>query len=270
MSPFVSVVVALLVLLLLYAVFQNRIGIWWVCRRSDRALAASSAEDAVINAYAKLKSLSAEVEYLNNQWRDHVKRTCGEGRGDNPLDPAVELFITHEEMAKHLQEIHAAESLVREQAQKEYAGGDNSFGNFVRLGKKLGMPPEKILWVYVTKHLDGILSYINGHRSQRESVRGRIKDARTYLDLLDAMVVVREKLERMIELKDKARFLVPGYSDPELVKPFKQLPQACARGTPMCPGLGAWVHGRDSFFGVKHNTECDYRNAPKDAAKEQP
>ena len=197
--------------LLVLALLRNRIEIWWVCRRADRALEKTKEQED----YEKLTGLYAEVEYLTKQWRDHVKTTCGEDRGDRPLDPNVELFISHDDMAKHLQEIHAAESLVREQAQKEYAGGENSFGNFVRLGKKLGMPPEKILWVYVTKHLDGILAYINGHRSQRESVRGRIKDARTYLDLLDAMVVVREKVERLALLMNKptARWKVLNDND---------------------------------------------------------
>jgi hypothetical protein len=47
---------------------------------------------------------------------------------------------------------------------------------------------EQVLWVYTTKHLDGIQAYVNGHRSQREGVEGRINDAITYLILLRGMV----------------------------------------------------------------------------------
>ncbi|HEX6940221.1 MAG TPA: hypothetical protein VF158_12475 [Longimicrobiales bacterium] len=42
--------------------------------------------------------------------------------------------------------------------------------------------------VYLEKHLDGIHAYVQGHRSQRESVRGRINDAIVYLCLLRGMV----------------------------------------------------------------------------------
>ena len=72
--------------------------------------------------------------------------------------------------------------------QKEYARSPNIFANFTRLGKSLEMPPEKILMVYATKHMDGIMSWINGHKSQREDVRGRINDLRVYLAILYLMV----------------------------------------------------------------------------------
>ena len=42
--------------------------------------------------------------------------------------------------------------------------------------------------VYLLKHIDGISSYVNGHKSQREDVRGRITDAIVYLCLLWGMV----------------------------------------------------------------------------------
>jgi hypothetical protein len=82
---------------------------------------------------------------------------------------------------------------LRDAGQKEYAHAeDNAFGNFERLAADLRMAREKILWVYLRKHLDGILAWINGHRSQRESVHGRIQDAIVYLVLLDCMALERE------------------------------------------------------------------------------
>tara|TARA_Y100000310_G_C20509786_1_gene728235 strand:+ start:671 stop:823 length:153 start_codon:yes stop_codon:yes gene_type:complete len=42
--------------------------------------------------------------------------------------------------------------------------------------------------VYLLKHVDGITAYIEGHKSQREDVRGRIKDAIVYLMLLWGMI----------------------------------------------------------------------------------
>ena len=38
------------------------------------------------------------------------------------------------------------------------------------------------------KHIDGIIAYINGHESQRESITGRINDAIVYLCILRGMV----------------------------------------------------------------------------------
>lgn len=72
--------------------------------------------------------------------------------------------------------------------QKEYVLNEDAFDNFNRLANKLGLDRKQVLMVYMEKHLDGIVSYIKGHRSQRESVHGRIKDAMVYLALLDAMI----------------------------------------------------------------------------------
>jgi len=78
---------------------------------------------------------------------------------------------------------------LRKAGQAEYAHEkDDAHANFRRLGELLDMPQEKILWVYLQKHLDGINAHINGYTSQREDVRGRIADAMTYLALLWGMV----------------------------------------------------------------------------------
>ena len=73
--------------------------------------------------------------------------------------------------------------------QKEYADDeDNVFANFERIAYQMNVKKEFVLWVYLMKHIDGIASYINGHISQREDVRGRITDAIVYLMLLWGMV----------------------------------------------------------------------------------
>ena len=81
----------------------------------------------------------------------------------------------------------------RDEGQKEYAHTDNNvFANFDRVGSLLSISSEKTLMVYLLKHIDGITAYISGHKSQREDVRGRIKDAIVYLMLLWAMIEERE------------------------------------------------------------------------------
>lgn len=96
-------------------------------------------------------------------------------------------FKSVEEMATSLDRLFDECRGLREAGQKEYAGGENAFGNFIRVGANLGVEPRVVLFTYLQKHLDGIASHLRGHRSQREPVRGRIKDAIVYLGLLAGM-----------------------------------------------------------------------------------
>ena len=81
----------------------------------------------------------------------------------------------------------------RDAGQKEYAHSeDNVFANFERVAESLDITREKALMTYLLKHIDGIKAYIKGHKSQRESVSGRITDAIVYLFLLWAMIEENE------------------------------------------------------------------------------
>lgn len=78
----------------------------------------------------------------------------------------------------------------RDEGQKEYAHTEeNVFANFERVASSLDISKEKALMVYLMKHMDGINAWIKGHKSQREDVRGRIKDAIVYLCLLWGMAI---------------------------------------------------------------------------------
>ena len=78
---------------------------------------------------------------------------------------------------------------MRAAGQKEYARKQsNAFANFERVANYIDSSKEKVLMVYLLKHIDGISSFVNGHKSQREDVRGRITDAIVYLCLLWGMV----------------------------------------------------------------------------------
>ena len=79
--------------------------------------------------------------------------------------------------------------MVRAAGQKEYARKQsNAFANFERVADYIGASKEKVLMTYLLKHIDGISSFVNGHQSQREDVRGRITDAIVYLCLLWGMI----------------------------------------------------------------------------------
>ena len=57
--------------------------------------------------------------------------------------------------------------------------------------------------VYLMKHIDGINAWVKGHKSQREEVTGRIKDAIVYLCLLWGManeeIVSEEEVEAFFD-----------------------------------------------------------------------
>ena len=76
----------------------------------------------------------------------------------------------------------------RDAGQKEYAHTEeNVFANFERVAENLNISREQALMVYLIKHIDGINAWIKGHKSQREDITGRIKDAIVYLCLLWGM-----------------------------------------------------------------------------------
>jgi len=77
----------------------------------------------------------------------------------------------------------------RKAGQQEYARKEsNAFANFERVAENVGISREKVLLIYTLKHIDGICSFVEGHKSQREDVRGRITDVIVYLCLLWGMV----------------------------------------------------------------------------------
>jgi hypothetical protein len=101
--------------------------------------------------------------------------------------------MKHKEMLKLIKKIHNQIKDIHTEGQKEYAmNEDNVFANFERIATQVKLSREKVLWVYLMKHIDGIASHINGHRSQREDVTGRLTDAIVYLCILWGMVESHE------------------------------------------------------------------------------
>jgi len=102
--------------------------------------------------------------------------------------------MTYEQMKRVVRSQLKEVLKTRDAGQKEYARTqDNVFANFERIRDKLsktnqGITRERVLMVYLLKHIDGIIAYIDGHKSQREDINGRITDAIVYLCLLRGMV----------------------------------------------------------------------------------
>ncbi len=106
-----------------------------------------------------------------------------------PVAPPSPAFMTQEQMQKVMETVFEECRALRGAGQLEYAHkGENAFANFERAGRDLDLEREKVLWIFAMKHRDGIASYLKGHTSQREDVRGRINDLIVYLVLLRGML----------------------------------------------------------------------------------
>ena len=79
--------------------------------------------------------------------------------------------MTQKEMKIVMENIFKEIQKMREAGQKEYARkNSNAFANFERVGINLNIDREKVLLVYLLKHIDGICAYVDGHKSQREEI----------------------------------------------------------------------------------------------------
>ena len=97
--------------------------------------------------------------------------------------------MTREGMTKVMEQIFAECQKLRGAGQAEYAHREEeAFANFIRVAERMHVDRKQVLMVYAEKHLDGIHSFLNGHKSQREDVRGRINDVIVYMCLLRGMI----------------------------------------------------------------------------------
>jgi hypothetical protein len=70
----------------------------------------------------------------------------------------------------------------------EYASDADALANFKKRAEDIGIDPKQILWIFLSKHLDSIKSYIKkGKEISDEPIAGRIQDARNYLFLLHCL-----------------------------------------------------------------------------------
>lgn len=97
--------------------------------------------------------------------------------------------MTRTEVSELMSRIFADCQKTRDEGQKEYAHQEsNAFENFDAEARMLGVD-RKLVWrVLAGKHWRGVTAFIAGHKSQREDVRGRIKDLIVYLVLLWGMI----------------------------------------------------------------------------------
>jgi len=116
--------------------------------------------------------------------------------------------MTYEEFDKYQDDLLAKVVSMKNTKGREYANSEDRFANFNRLSERLGISNLSIAWVFVTKHLDSLESYIKNNQTySTEPIEGRLVDIITYMTLIGGMI--REK-----ELaKDNLGFLASIYTD---------------------------------------------------------
>lgn len=113
--------------------------------------------------------------------------------------------VTRQYVADLMDQVFEQCRATREAGQREYAHSQqNALRNFEQTGAELEIPREKVWYIFAKKHWDGILAWIRGHKSQREDVRGRIKDLIVYLVLLWAMADAAETTSEANDGESKA------------------------------------------------------------------
>jgi len=87
----------------------------------------------------------------------------------------------------------------------EYASDTDALANFKKRAEDIGIGPKQILWIFLSKHLDSIKSYIKkGHVISDEPIEGRIQDARNYLFLLSCLIDEEKTEAKAKPLLEKA------------------------------------------------------------------
>lgn len=104
--------------------------------------------------------------------------------------------------AAHAREVELIDTKGREYTGGAEQGNDlDTLANFKRVAERTGLNALQVWGVYFLKHVDAISTYLQDPtRAMSEPITGRIDDARTYLGLLECLLVdldpVQERNEK--------------------------------------------------------------------------
>ena len=85
-----------------------------------------------------------------------------------------------------------------------YSGKQDSFANFKRIGSNLSMSQFQVWFVFFSKHLDSLASWIREEYSDSEPIESRIKDLINYLFLLYGMIEEEKDGDRFrVDIEDE-------------------------------------------------------------------
>lgn len=85
----------------------------------------------------------------------------------------------------------------------EYAGSEDRLANFKRGQLRTGAHPYQVLWIYLSKHIDSVETYIKDtaagiSRERSEPIDGRLDDIINYCLLMKALVKETQQNETII------------------------------------------------------------------------
>lgn len=87
----------------------------------------------------------------------------------------------------------------------EYAGSDDRLANFKRGELRTGAHPFQVLWIYLSKHIDSVETYIKDiatgkTRTRSEPIEGRLDDIINYCILMKALIKEKETENSQVPL----------------------------------------------------------------------
>lgn len=155
-----------------------------------------------------------------------------------------------------IERAHERELALIDTKGREYTGGAeqgndlDTLANFKRVAERTGLNALQVWGVYFLKHVDAIGTYLQDPtRETSEPITGRIDDARTYLGLLECLLVDLDPVEQ------------------RNAKPPYQLLVKAERGA--CP-CGAGAKGDGHICNLRAQIDartprrCDYCDTPVD------
>ena len=104
--------------------------------------------------------------------------------------------MTNSDFLRLLDTLQKQEAAILENKGKDYTiGSEDRLDNFKRNAEHMGLKPKQVCYVYLSKHLDAIASYIKFGKVESEPIEERIADARNYLFLLFALIKDEQYIE---------------------------------------------------------------------------
>ena len=99
--------------------------------------------------------------------------------------------MKHKDREKIFKDIWTRIEHTRNTKGLDYSGLDDVNSNFKRASKKYNISPEKVLMIYVDKHLDAITTYVNKGQLKGEPIDEKIDDVINYMGIL--LSLIKEK-----------------------------------------------------------------------------
>ena len=141
----------------------------------------------------------------------------------------------------------------------EYANSDDQVANFKRLSGELGLSPEAVNLVFLTKHIDSIKNFVrSGGESESEPIIGRIDDAILYLILLKSIITEKQTANPVMEEEDIEKSVnglyIYAVETPQTVNPVME-EEAIEK--PVNDLVGGFFGGSKAELGSDDDEDCD-------------